>query len=153
MLMQKDEARPEEPRGGIMSRYMEDSQEQLAAVHGAGLSDAEVQRTKQGLQDDVVRVRVGRSVQSVYADSSEEIAGDAQQPAQEEGSASSGAADGGSPEGECSAGPGEGLHEAGAAAQDEMLQEGDYYDTYMNATSDEGLEYYDDYFAPGPADA
>ena len=129
---------------------MLERQAQLAAMHGAGLTDAEVQRIKRGMQDDVVRVQVGRSVQSVYMDERFEST----TAHAEEHTAESTCT--GSEEGICTAELSDeaGALDAGADSGAEGVAEvidADYYDAYMNTTAEGGAEYYDDYFLPANA--
>ena len=150
LYMQADEApasrQARDSSGSIMEQYMQDSQRQLAAVHGAGLTDAEVQRTKQGLQDDVVMVRVGHSVQSVYVrEESESSTARAHEP----GACSNT----GSEEHVCNAeqlDSQQGESEQAQLRADDVngFSDDDYYDAYMNSTAEGGMEYYDDYFMP-----
>lgn len=142
-----------------MDRYHEDSQAQLGAVHGDGLSPAQADRIRQGLQDDVVKVKVGRSLQSVYADDGD-ASGEGWEHSSAEGSTDStsqvcsgeeGHADGG----ECSAPSEEAEQEAHESAE-HAIGDAYYYDAYFNSTGGYGqddMEYYDDYLFLGSEEA
>ena len=143
--------------GNIMDRYHEASQAQLGAVHGAvhgdGLSPAEAERIRQGLQDDVVKVKVGRSVQSVYGEVWERSSAEGGVPGGtgQECSGEEGHADGG----ECSAPSEEPEQEADESAE-RGISDAYYYDAYFNATGGSGqddMEYYDDYLFLGSEEA
>ena len=136
-----------------MDRYHEASQAQLGAVHGEGLSHAEADRIRQGIQDDVVKVKVGRSVQSVYADDEgasgeglehSDVGRETQPVCTGEGESAGG--------GESSAPDAVPEQEADNSAEHEF-SDVYYYDAYFNATGGDGQDdmeyYYDDYLFLG----
>ena len=113
---------------------------------------------RQGVQDDVVKVKVGRSVQSVYAEDANALEGGERQQSNTEGgvaddvsrqvcSGEEGSANGG----ECSAGSDEAEEEAYDPAE-HGIDDVYYYDAYFNASGVAGpddMEYYDDYLFLG----